>query len=174
MRQRRTAILVAPLAGLLAVVAVQSYCRMASRRRSALAARDNLAACRRMSSEIERFSRRRAVAEERERRSAEVIGPIEQAARAAGIPGDRLVRITPVPPRRIDDSAYKEKPTQTILKRVTLEALVRMLHRLAQADQPLHPAAVRLSAPSREDTGPLWNAEILLSYLIYEPVRPPE
>ena len=169
--KRRTAILLAILGGLLGLTAFWCHRELVSGRRTALAARDDLAACRHMAARIEAFGRRQTIAEEHERRSAEVVAPIEQAAKGAGIASDRLVRITPMPPRRLEDTVYKEKPTQVILKRVTLQQMVTLLHRLTETDQPLYPAAVRLAAPDREDTGPLWDAEVVLTYLIYEPVR---
>ena len=168
---RRQTILLAILGGLLGLTAFWCYGRLVAGRQAALTAQADLAACRHMAAQIQALSRRRAFAEEHERRSADVVAPVEQAAKTAGIAGDRLIRVTPMPPRRIEETPYKEKPTQVILKRVTLEQLVRLLHRLGEGDQPLRSAAVRLVAPDRQDTGPLWDAEVVLTYLIYEPAN---
>ncbi len=169
--RRRMTILLGLLAALLAVTAVWCCGRMAARRRAATQARDDLAACRQMADLITDLGRRQAVAEERERQSSEVAGPIEQAAREAGVAAGQIVRINPAPPRRIEGTAYKEKPTQVFLKRVPLKAIVATLHTLSQADQPLHPSAIRLTAPNREDTGSQWDAEVVLTYLVYDPVQ---
>ncbi|MCX5647497.1 MAG: hypothetical protein NTX40_00125 [Planctomycetota bacterium] len=169
--RRRMAILLALLAALLGVAAVWCWGQVAARRRAAIQARDDLAACRQMTDLIADLGRRQTIAEERERRSSEVAGPIEQAAKAAGIAAGEIIRINPAPQRRIEGTAYKEKPTQVFLKRVSLKALVAMLHALSQSDQPLHPSAIRLTAPNREDTGSQWDAEVVLTYLVYDPAR---
>ena len=82
-----------------------------------------------------------------------------------------ILRITPGSPQRIEDTAYKEKPTRVLLKDITLQQLVRLLHAVASGDRRLHPKSLRIAAPRRDNTGPLWTAEIELTYLIYAPLR---
>jgi hypothetical protein len=56
-----------------------------------------------------------------------------------------------------------------MLKNVTLEQLVKMAHTLSAETDSLLPKALRLTAPRNADTGPFWNAELVLTYLIYDP-----
>ena len=113
------------------------------------------------------------MAAESERGSAEISAPIEGAAKAAGIPADRLVRISPEPARRVGETAYKEKPTRAFLKNVRLKALVATAHALGGPETGLDLKSLRLTAPSRDATEETWSAELLFTYLIYEPQRTP-
>jgi hypothetical protein len=156
---------------LICVAEVWAYAYMSGRRNDAIAAGKDLRDCAKMAAEIERVSRQPALAAEREQLAAETSGAIESAAKAAGIDPKRLVRITPGAPQRIGDTVYKEKPTHVLLKDVTLKELVAMLHGIASSPQCLNPRSLRLAATQREDTGALWTAEVVVSYLIYEPIR---
>ena len=168
MRRRRT-ILLAVLVFLLAAAALWSCGYVADRRRSALTAAESLQECRNLAGTIERIRRRPRKADDAERLSTETTGRIEKAARSAGIAGDRLLRITPEPPQRLGDTVYKEKPTQVLLKNVTLKQLTWFVHALTSGADPLHARSIRLAAPRREDTSQSWSAEIALTYLIYDP-----
>jgi hypothetical protein len=103
--------------------------------------------------------------------AAEITGLIEQAAQAAGVGPGSLRRITPEAPQRLGDSAYKEKPTLLALDDVTLEQLVRLVHHLVSSQQGLCPKSIRLSAPRKAAADSAWSAEIVLTYLIYDPVQ---
>lgn len=168
---RRSTILLGILAGLLVLTAWWSYRYMASRRRIAATAQADLADCLRIAGQIERLRRRPTLAAHRERLASETTGLIEEAARSAGIPADSLSRISPGRPRRVDDTAYQEKPTRVLLRKVTRRQLVVLMHRLLSAGAGLHAKSIRLSAPRHDDSGDRWTVELVLTDLIYDPPR---
>ena len=168
---RRRIILIGVAACLLIAAIVWSCRRLANARRAALAAEENLAACRGMVAQIGRHNQRPAMASDHERLAAETTGRIERAAKAARVDARSLVRITPEPARRVGDTAYKEKPTSVLLKGVTLKQLVGLMHRLSSDRRGLAARSIRIAAPRAEDTGATWNAELTLTYLIYDPPR---
>ena len=157
------------LFGLTGVATFWSLNSMLAERAAAQAAASELEDCHCFEAEIVRLRAKPALAAERERRSAEVTGPIERAAQAAGISADRLVRISPEPAQRVGETAYKEKPTRVFLKNVSLEQVVAMAYGLSRRDEGLGLKSMRLTAPSREATTGLWSAELVFVYLIYEP-----
>ncbi len=160
------------LAGLLAIFAVWSYREMSSQQQAARLAASDLEECRKAADQIEALRRRPAMAQQNQRDSAETIGLIEKSAKAAGLTDATLVRTVPEQPLRLGDTVYLEKPTRVQLKNVSLVQLVEMVHRIATDKNRLHAKAMRISAPSAEDTGGLWNVELVLTYLIYEPPKP--
>jgi len=169
---RRLVILVAALGGLLAVSAAWSYAYMVSERNAALTAEADRDDCLRMARRGRELSTRPTLATERERLASEITGLIEKAAQTAGLTPESLSRITPEPPRRLGDTAYKEKPTQVFLKRVTLMQVVTLVHSLLEADAGLHANSIRLTVPREDEAAGHWNAELVLTYLIYDPPRP--
>lgn len=156
---------------LLAVVAVWCVRWMLEERDAARAAAADLVTCHGFQAKITRLRNRPALAEDRERRSAEISGPIERAAREAHIPAEQLVRISPEPARRIGETPYKEKPTRVFLKDVSLTNVVTMVHGLTCGETGLDLKSIRLTAPSRDATAGTWSAELAFTYLIYEPQR---
>jgi hypothetical protein len=128
-----------------------------------------LAECRRLVDRIRELERRSRRAEDRERVPDRTTGRIEAAATNAGIPRGRLVRIAPEPARRVGETVYKEKPTRVVLRKATLKQIVTMVHRLTRGEGGLRAKSLRLTAPSRNATQNLWDAEVVLVYLIYEP-----
>jgi len=159
------------LAGLLAISALWSYRKMSSQQRAARLAAGDLAECRRAADQIEALRRRPALAQQNQRESAETIGLIEKSVKAAGLTEAMLVRTVPEQPLRLGDTVYLEKPTRVQLKNVSLVQFVEMLHRILTDKNRLHAKAMRISAPSAEDAGALWNVELVLTYLIYEPPK---
>jgi hypothetical protein len=168
---RRLAILTGAAAVLLAGAALWAYGEMSSRRAQASAAQADLADCGRMAQRIRDLRDRPARAAEHEHLAAETTGLVEEAARSAGIAPESLFRIVPEAPRRIGDSAYKEKPTQVLLQKVTVRQLVQLMHRLLSTDVGLRAHSIRLTAPRQETGGETWTAELVLTYLIYDPPR---
>ena len=166
---RRPVILLAILVGLLCLTALWSYRYVAEQSRAGLKARRDLSECRRYAAAIERLKERPDVATGHVRLHAETTTAIEDAAKSARLSARSLARITPEPPRRVADTVYREKPTQVLVKNVTLEQLVQMVHGLVGAGHRLHARSIRITAPKAEDTGRQWNAELLLTYLIYDP-----
>ena len=154
---------------LTACALVWSHGRMAAARGRTLRAGDDLRQCTRMAGQIALLSKRPTLATDHERLAAETTTIIETSAKASGIPPERLIRISPEPPQRLDDSVYKEKPTLIMLRNVTLKQLVDLAHRLVSGDQGLRVKSIRLSAPRADDTGKLWSAELVITYLISDP-----
>ena len=146
-----------------------SYCFMAAKRSYALAAGADLENCREMTGKIESIANRPALASGSERLADEIHGLIEKAARSAGIGAEGVVRISHEQPQRLGNSAYKEKPTLVTLKNVSLQQLADMLYGLYGQDNGLSAKVVRLTTPAAEDASNLWNAEVAVTYLIYDP-----
>jgi hypothetical protein len=59
----------------------------------------------------------------------------------------------------------------TRLPNVTLQQLVTILYNLT-GEHGLMAKSLRLSAPQTDDAGSQWSAELVLTYLIYDPQRP--
>ena len=171
--KRRTILIVILLCHALGAAAVWSYSFMAAQRDAAAQACEDMADVRRMAGQIEAARQRPTLAAEHERVSDEVTGLIEQAAVKAGVPAGSLIRITPEPPSRLGDTVYKEKPTQVVFRNISLKQLVGLVHRLIGSDQQLEAKSIRITAPNPQDTGDLWNAELVLTYLIYDPPKSP-
>ena len=169
---RRETLLVLAIAAALLAGSAWAYQFMSSRRRLAKEAREGLEQCRTYARQIEDCWRRPARAAEREIEVRATTAMIEEAARGAGVAPSSLTRTAPEPPQGVEgSSSYKEKPTRVFLDGVNAKQIVGMLHRLAVAGQPLHAKSLRLVAPDAADTGDLWRAEMVLTYLIYAPAE---
>jgi hypothetical protein len=164
---RRKIILISLLACCLIAVCYYSYNNMASCRETALASANDVCLCRQMVKSIEHYKRRPALASEHELLATQTNSLIEKTATKAGMSRRNLIRITPEPARRIEDSSYKEKPSHILLRDVTLKQMVPFVHGLLSAG--LNAKAIRLTSPKPEDTGHLWTMEITMSYLVYDP-----
>jgi len=168
---RRQTLLISVLAALLVVVVLWAYDGMTAQRAAARSAAGDLVSVREMASRITAYTQMPTVASDHERLAAQTTGLIESAARDARIDPSCLDRIMPEPPRRLGDSAYKEKPTHVLLKNVTLRQLTTLIHSVTAGPHGLAARSIRISAPRPEDTGPLWTAEVALTYLIYDPPK---
>jgi hypothetical protein len=166
---RRDTWLAATLLALLAAGSLWSHGQMAAQRAAATGAWADLEACYQSSAQIAACRQRPALAAEREQLFSETTGQIERAARAATIPLERLIRIAPGSPERIGDSPYKEKPTHVTLKRIGLQQLVTMVHHLSSGERGLHAKSIRIATSDRRDPEALWDADLVVSYLIYDP-----
>ncbi len=167
---RRT-ILLLILAGLLGISALWAYQEMTDQRQAARRAAIDLAECRKAAERIEALRRQPALAQQNQRATNETIGLIEKSAKAAGLTEAMLVRTVPEHPQRLGDTVYLEKPTRVQLKKISLVQFVEMTHRILTDRNRLHAKAMHISAPSAEDTGSLWNVELVLTYLIYDPPK---
>ncbi len=173
MKNRKAAYIVMLLMALVAAV-IWSHARLARMRSLAHASADDLAECYRMSAQIEKVSRKPAVASENEKLANEITGLIEGAAKASQIPTGKIEQITPQAARRLADTVYKEKPTQVILQDVSLRQWVEFLHRLSSSDLRLHVKSLRVTAPRKDDAADAWTGEVEVTYLIYDPPKPQE
>jgi hypothetical protein len=169
----RKQILFAVLLGLLILTTAWAYGRMNDQRQAARRAQEDRSECERCAADIAKMAHRPDVASEREKQHTETLRRIEAAAQLAGVTAGNLVRITPEPARRLEDTVYKEKPTQVLLRNVSLKQVVTFAHSLTGGAQALNPKSLRLTSPRPEDTSDRWTAELVLTYLVYDPPQPP-
>lgn len=167
--KRRMRLWLTLLGVLLVAAALWSHGQLARQRAAAVEALAQAAECQDMAARIERAGQRPTLSGDPERLAAEVVGRVEQAARQASIPAGSLLRISPEPPRRVGESAYKERPTLVLLREVSRRQLVQFLHGLEADQSGLRTQAIRLAAPREDDARDLWHADVTLTYLIYEP-----
>lgn len=168
---RRMKVYIVIIFVLMAFIAAWSTSNLLAARATAMVAARNLEDCRRFEEQILRLRTRPALAAEHERLATEIVGPIEKAARQAGIPAERLIRISPEAAQRVGETAYKEKPTRVFLKNVTLQQVTAMAHGLMASEEGLGLKSLRLTVQSRDATTGTWSAELVFAYLIYEPQR---
>jgi len=168
MKQRRNAILLAAVAGLLAAT-FWAHGRLAEASLAADRAAKDLAECRAMAARIDEIKDRPRVAGEREKLAGETAAMIDAAATAAGVDARQVVRIVPELPQRLGETVYKEKPTAVLLRGVTLRQVVRMCHALLAPNPDLRIKTMRLSAPTPDDTTDKWTVEFTVTYLLYDP-----
>ena len=170
---RRQQLAIITLLGLLAVTAAWSTQRMHERRDAALAAHEALAETRDLVGSIEHLRHQPARAAAQRIAATELTRRIEAATAEAGIDASQLDMIAPEPPRRLGDSAYQQRPTQVLLRRVDLASLSRFLTAATRdAEGELMATSLRLTAPHRgddDDPDERWRAEITFSDLIYAP-----
>jgi hypothetical protein len=166
---RRTGVLTVLVACLLAAYVAWAYGFLRDQRAAAQADLNALEQCREAAARIEAIQRRPTMASDQERLAAEVTGRVEAAARSAGISGGGLLRIGRLPAQRVRDTVYKEKPTEVLLKDVTLPQLARLVHELVRGKGDLRAKSIRVRAPRQKDAGREWDGEVVLTYLIYDP-----
>lgn len=167
--KRRTGILTAVMAAMLAVAALWCYGYMTDRRNAAIQAQNDLSDCRRYAAQISALQNRPAVASDSEKLFSETTSLIEQAAQSAGI--KQIASLTPERPRRIEDSVYKETPTRVTMQQVTLKQLATMLYKLIYNQPALHAKSIRVEMPRGDEYGSTWDVEIVLTYLVYDPMK---
>jgi len=168
---RRTVMLAAVLLALLMMASIWAYGQMAEACDAALRAERDLAACRRLAREIERHRKKPTVISGEERLSGEMTRLIERAAIVANLPTNKIINITPQPARRLGETVYKEKSTLILLRDVPLKQVVTLVYHILQKGNGLRDRFIHLRAPSRQDTGNLWTADLEVGYLIYDPPR---
>lgn len=166
---KRQAILAGVLAAVLAGVLAWACDRCAWCRRQAQDAAEDVRRCREMAGRIADLRTRPNLAGAEELQLAELARQVEQAARAARLAPDAVVRIWPEQARRAGDTVYKEKATQIVLRDVSAEQAARFLHALSAGVPGLWTSSLRLSAPRGRETGDTWTVEAVVSYLIYAP-----
>ncbi len=167
--KRKRIVLVAATAAALVIATLWAWQFMLASQEAARSAAGDLAEGVALLAQIEQFSRQPMLAADREKMETETHGLIEAAARSAGIPQDCLLRISGMPLRRLGDTAYKERPTQVLLKSVTLGQLVEMASSPTLQQAALNVEAIRLTAGQDANTSDRWSAELDLTYLVYDP-----
>ncbi|MFZ5828652.1 MAG: hypothetical protein ACOY3P_01120 [Planctomycetota bacterium] len=139
-------------------------------RRSAATAKE----CQRLAGEIELLRKRPRLAGLAADSPRAITSRAEEALRLAELPVASLVRIEPQSPVRLGDSAYLLRPTRLELRRVTLEQAIRFAYHMAEEGQGASIRDLRLTAleePGDPANQGLWNAEAVLTQLIFSPIR---
>lgn len=96
----------------------------------------------------------------------------EEALQSIGLPPSHLVKVAPEAPRTVGQTAYREVPTNLILRDMTLRQTVSFLLAMTGDGSPLQTRALRLSgANDPNGPDPLWSVEVTLAYLVYQPAR---
>jgi hypothetical protein len=169
---RRLRILLLLLAVLLAGLAAWAWQDLSASRQAAEAAWADLAACRSAADKIRAYRRRPTLATDTERLESETRRLIEEAAKKAEIPVEDQQRISLEPSRRIGDTVYREKPTQVLLRKVTLRQVAALVYDLVAGEAGFTARSLHLSAPREADGGNTWTVDLVVTYLIYDPQRP--
>lgn len=170
----RSLTLLALLAVLLLVFTAWNYSRLADHRSMAFAAVEETRDCHRLAAQINSLQSQPAQAGSAELQVTELTRGIEQSANQAQIQLDHLIRIWPQPAARINDSPYKAKSTQVLLKGVSLPQVVRFLHALETQDAGPRTTRLRLKAPDNQDAVGTWTVEATLTHVIYAPNPQPQ
>jgi hypothetical protein len=171
---RRPLILLSVAIGLLLFVTVWSFGALASSRQAALDASADLSTCLKLADRIRALQNKPSLVGTHDLRPTELTKRIEDAATQAGIPGERLVRVWPEQARRVGNSLYKETPTQVLLRGVSIQQVVTLLHALSSGDGAigaggLQVRALRVIAPREGERSEGWTVETTVSYLVYSP-----
>jgi hypothetical protein len=93
---------------------------------------------------------------------------IADALRRAGLPDGATQRIKSGEPRQLGRTAYQQVRTRLVLPNVPLSQLATFLHHLTQ-DPRLKIRDLRLRMPHGQPDGNNWDADAVLTYLIYSP-----
>jgi hypothetical protein len=96
----------------------------------------------------------------------------EEALQSIGLPPSHLVKVAPDTARTVGQTAYREVPTNLILRDMTLRQTVGFLLAMTGEGSPLQTRALRLSGandPAGPD--PHWTVELTLAYLVYQPAK---
>lgn len=157
----------------LIAVAAWSYCWLVASYEAATTAAENLQVCLRLTTQIKKLREKPLRAGCEARSATELAQMIEISAKKAHLSMTSVVQIDPQPSRRLGDSAYKEQPTHVELRDVTLRQLIVLLHALTDEESSAELAELRLSTP-RDEPSPTageetWNAEVILTHLIFAP-----
>jgi hypothetical protein len=112
------------------------------------------------------------LATERARPNDELVAQIQAALTAAGIAPERWVNNEPIPAVAVPKSPYRQLAVRLGLQEVSLQQIVEFCHHLLDKDLALFVGRVRLFGPPGK-TDDLWDADIVIGYLVYAPARTP-
>jgi len=157
------------IAAALAGALVWSVSCLIDAREQAIRAWSDLEACRQLATRVQQLDRLPR---------SQTAGPVDpsdlyqrgqRALQQLNVSPDHLVQIVPETPRRIGETAYKEVPTQLVVREMNLRQLVAFLLAMTNEQSTTAVRSLRLFAPRDSENGAQWTAEITLSYLVYEP-----
>jgi len=160
--------LIAVMVVMLLIAAIWNVDWMLDQRARAQFASRDLAACRQHSRVIESLRRKPTVASDKAVGIQELGERIGAALKRAKLSPSALEGVFPQKARRVGDSPYMKKPTSLSLRNVSLEQLGTFLYHLTE-DPGFSISDLRLRSPRSYAGNGTWNAEAVLTYLIYDP-----
>jgi hypothetical protein len=166
-RSRRTLVVVVTLA-LLALLAVWSLTWMLHNRSGAQAARGEADLCEQVGREIEALRGKSTMASSEASGVKEVGERIETAKGQAGLPEAAIKGVYPQQAHALGDTPYLQKATSLELAGVSLPQLTSFLYYVTDGSG-LSVRDLRLRSPRSDSSDGLWDVELTLTYLIYDP-----
>ena len=161
------------LVGLMIIIVGYLGMRLHEAREAARQASGDLQACQLLADKIKRVSASPKKALEEQRSLDDLSSRIEQAATTAKLARGVIARILPQSDRRLGDSPYVAQPTRVECRDVGLRELVFFINELLSGDKTLHATAIRLSTPlsaaNAKHDSESWNAEFVLTHVLYSP-----
>lgn len=135
-----------------------------------------LTECRQLVDRIKAARSAPEIASEQQTNEEELTRRIEAWASQAGIRGEQVLRIDPLPGRRSGDSDYLVQGVDVELGKITLPQLAAFSQSVRSEDSRLRVSQLRLSAlePLQIGAGSTetWDGEIALTYLLHSPRSP--
>lgn len=168
--KRKTLLLVLILVGALGA-SLYAYVTFSELRQAAEYGAADVAECRRMIAQIRSLGNRPKLAGT-SAAERDVIGRIREATNAAGIPeapDAGLTRYSTLEAVGIPNSDYREMPVSINIEACNLQQLITFMHHLMSNDPSLRVKEVVLNEHDINTGAELWNADITLGCLIYEP-----
>lgn len=153
----------------LVLLVLLAYRRLITAHAAAIQAGNDLAQCQSLATYIEGLKQLPAKVGLRDMVRSELDHQLEAAAKEAGFTTTNIVSITPSSPRRVGNSVYQEKPTDVVLRELTLQQLLAFLYNVNSKNVGLCVQNIRLTAPRNQNATGHWTAQVTLSYLIYSP-----
>ena len=154
-----------------AVLCVAAFWRVGWMNGQAEEARRNhadLADCRVFAERIERFDSGGEVATGEEMEQHDLGSLAEAAFTKARVPGKPIKQIDPtMQARRVGRTSYLIKPTTITVRGVTRTQLIEAMYYLTEGTK-LSVRDLTLSAPRSTQDHRVWDADVTLTYLIYD------
>ncbi len=138
-------------------------------RRSAWVAKRDLGRCVQFAERIKQLRKQPELARAQAIERPELVRQIETVARAVQLPARSLNRIHPEPPLRISNSAFQRVSVRLALQDVTIKQLTRFLYQITDSYPSLKVGSCRIAAPRNDRDQNMWNADVVLTYLVYSP-----
>ncbi len=126
-----------------------------------------------MSGDVQRITALRSaprLAAERERANDELLAQVRSAMSAAQMAEACWIGNDPAQPVRVPRSPYKRLGTRLSFEEVSMRQLVSFGYHLIDSDATVSISSLRLSTPRKPEPDK-WNAEVVVSYLIYSPYQ---
>lgn len=172
-QQNRPMLLVGFMLLMLFVMAGWSTMRMLDQRDEALVRTTDLAIYLQLASDIEQLRDNEKVKQlggDSAAREQLIAERVTQAGQKLGLQGNWWEDTIHRSPRRVGNTPYLHKPTVLYTSGLSLMQITSLLYELTY-DSPLTAHKLTLRTPLGENPGDRWDANITLTYLLYEPAR---